>query len=135
MMFALTGMLASPAACGGGGGTDAGGGSGSSGTGAATAAPAGRSSAPRSARTYHVALEMLGKGRVNAILYHLGTDSRAANVMLPWKAGRTVRGGDTVALLASASSNQRLTCRIVVNGKVVSHSTGEVAQCRYPLPK
>lgn len=134
MMFALTGMLASAAACGGGG-DDAGGTSGSPGQGAATAAPAGRSGAPQPGRTYRVELEMLGKGRLTAILYHLGTDGRAPNVRLPWKTARTVHGGETIAVLGSTPSGQKLTCRIAVDGKVVAHSTGGVAQCRYPLPK
>lgn len=129
IIFAVSGMLASATACGGGNAAA------TSAPSTASAAPAGQTATPRSGRTYQVRLEILGKGRLNGVYYHVDTDGRAANIALPWKKTQTVHGGVQVAVLASTAAGQQVTCRIIVNGKVAAKETGEVAQCRYPLPK
>lgn len=132
VIFVLAGTLTPAAACGGAGKT-ASGGPASSPTAGAPAA--GRAGKPLSGRTYQVRLEILGKGRLNTVYYHVDTDGRAADVALPWKQTQTVHGGTQIGLLASTTAGQKLTCRIVVNGKVADIETGGFVQCGHQLPR
>ncbi|WP_460334050.1 hypothetical protein [Actinoallomurus acanthiterrae] len=134
----VAGMLASATACGGGSKAKddpasaspsekaAGSGGGAKKSGEPKSKPAGGAHA--------VVLEVLGSGELPGIYYHAGKDGTATNAKLPWKKTVNVKSG-LLAVLANASSQQKVSCQITVDGSVVVKKAGEVAQCRYTLKK
>lgn len=134
MILTLTGLLVSATGCGGASKKDTTGVSASSSPPAAVS-PGGQAAKPPSGRTYKVVLELLGKGTVSGVDYHAATDGRAQHITLPWKKAVTLPGGVEVQMLASAVPPQKVTCAIVVNGKVRVRQGGQVPECQYRLPK
>jgi hypothetical protein len=139
MICTVAGMLASATACGGGGSKDDAKGESASpsekaGSGG-TAKKSGGSKSKPAGGAHTVVLEVLGSGELPGIFYNAKSNGSATNVKLPWKKTAQVPSGRLLAVLASAPSQQKVTCSITVDGSVVVKKTGEVAQCRYTLKK
>jgi hypothetical protein len=76
-----------------------------------------------------VRYEVTGPAVAQTLTYQLDTGQRhIVNVPLPWSTSFTGYGGQTFVLSAEAPGS--VTCRITVNGNVVSNNTAKGAPAR-----
>ena len=74
----------------------------------------------------HVRYEVSGPGVAETLTFQLDTGQRhQVNVPLPWSTDFTAFGGQVFVLSAQAEGSA--TCRILVNGSVVSNNTAKGA--------
>jgi hypothetical protein len=74
----------------------------------------------------HVRYEVSGPGVAETLTFQLDTGQRhQVNVPLPWSTEFTAFGGQVYVL--SAQAEGAVTCRILINGNVVSNNTAKGA--------
>jgi Mycobacterium membrane protein len=74
----------------------------------------------------HVRYEVSGPGVAETLTFQLDTGQRhQVNVPLPWSTEFTAFGGQVFVL--SAQAEGAVTCRILINGNVVSNNTAKGA--------